>query len=156
MNNRIHVMLTALFLSAIALSATAHQGATGIIKQRMDAMSEMGDAMKTMGDMIKGKTAYEIGTVRLAVEQLSLHVESIPDQFPDTPESKNFSMTEALPEVWASKDRFIELADQLKSQLGALKMITDTETDMPDFRRNFVKVTKACSACHDDYRKPKD
>ena len=146
----------AMILTVISASGFAHQGATGIIKQRMDTMSEMADDMKSMGAMVKGKRAFDITVVRLAVERLSKHATDIPQQFPDTAESKNFHMTEALPEVWISKDRFNELADQLKSQIEVLKTLTHNDVKQAEFRKAFIKATKACSACHDDFRKPED
>ena len=66
------------------------------------------------------------------------------------------NMSEALPEVWVSKDRFDRLATELKARIEELAVITDSEPDQAKLRLAFVKVTKACSACHDDYRKPKD
>lgn len=39
-----------------ALNANAHTGATGVVKQRMDAMSGMADAMKSMASVVKGKS----------------------------------------------------------------------------------------------------
>lgn len=51
-----------LTLLACALSATlalAHEGATGVVKERQDLMDSQKDAMKVIGDMAKGKTPFD-------------------------------------------------------------------------------------------------
>ena len=40
--------VTALVLVLVSGAAAAHRDATGIVKQRMDAMTAMGDAMKSL------------------------------------------------------------------------------------------------------------
>ncbi len=149
-------ILFGICLLGITLSSIAHKGATGIIKQRMDVMSEMGDAMKLIGDMVKGKTAYDLDTIRQAVSQLSEHAPGIIEQFPDTQESQNFNMSEALPKIWESKPEFDEMARQLEIRISELQMVINVELNKPELRKAFVKTVKACSTCHDDYRKPKE
>ena len=50
-------------LIALTLTATgavlAHSGATGVVKQRMDAMVDMGDKSKIVANMFKGKTEFD-------------------------------------------------------------------------------------------------
>jgi len=54
---------TSLLLSAalISLAATsyAHNGAMGIVKERMDGMSAMGKALKATSEMLKGTRAFD-------------------------------------------------------------------------------------------------
>ena len=152
----IRIIFVGLCLLGVTLNSIAHKGATGIIKQRMDVMSEMGDAMKLIGDMVKGKAAYDLDAIRQAVSQLSEHAPDIVEQFPDTPESKNFNMSEALPKIWESKPEFEKMAKQLEIRLSELQVITDGALNKPELRKAFVKTVKACSTCHDDYRKPKE
>ena len=52
--------------SATALVASAHEGATGVVAQRMNMMKSMGDAMKRLGTMYRGLVAYDADTVREA------------------------------------------------------------------------------------------
>ena len=39
--------------------ANSHSGATGVVKERMDAMTDRGDKSKLVADMFKGKTEFD-------------------------------------------------------------------------------------------------
>lgn len=58
---RIALLSTLCFMgiTLAATSAKAHEGAGGIIKQRMDAMKSIGHYAKTVGDMFKGKATFD-------------------------------------------------------------------------------------------------
>jgi cytochrome c556 len=78
------------------VSAVAHQGATGIVKERMDTMSEIASNMKALAAMVKSDkvdpdAAREIGS-RVA-EQARL----FPTQFPKGSLSK---VSEARAQIW--------------------------------------------------------
>ena len=73
----------ALTLGLATVSAVAHQGATGIVKERMDTMSEIAKNMKALAAMVKSDkvdadAAREIGS-RVAEhverEDLLVHLE---------------------------------------------------------------------------------
>jgi cytochrome c556 len=56
--------LTWLTLLACLLSATfalAHEGAKGVVKERMDLMKRQQKDVKLIGDMAKGKTPFDAG-----------------------------------------------------------------------------------------------
>lgn len=134
----------------------AHKGATGIVKQRMDTMSDMGDAMKAMADIIKGKRDFNTGVIRDAAGVLAKHSSEIVEFFPDTRESTESKESDALPEIWASWDRFSLLADKMVVAVDALNVAAQSDLDKRSFRMVFSKTAKACSACHDDYRRPEE
>ena len=45
--------------TTLPVSVSAHGGASGIVKERMDAMGMMGDAVKALKDMMQGKADYD-------------------------------------------------------------------------------------------------
>ena len=49
------LILCCAFTTSIAFS---HGGATGIVKERMDAMGNMAEATKLVADMYKGKSEF--------------------------------------------------------------------------------------------------
>ena len=49
---------------AFVVAAHAHGGATGIVRERMEAMEALGDAVKTLAAMMSGETDYDAATVR--------------------------------------------------------------------------------------------
>lgn len=74
-------------ISVLTLPAIGHGGATGIIKKRMDAMSEMGKANKALRAMVKGTRATDGAEVRELGLRLRAHARELPALFPDTPPS---------------------------------------------------------------------
>ncbi len=147
-------------LTSVALllvgNSLAHQGATGVVKQRMDAMSEMGDAMKVMADMVKGKREFDPDLVVENTAILDKHAGELAGLFPDTDASRNGKMTEALPVIWDEWQRFEELSGKLQKSVDALREAAKNDIGKRDFRILFTKTAKSCSACHDDYRRPKE
>ena len=78
---KIVVMMMLLGLGS-SLNVSAHDGATGVVKQRMEAMSDMGDAMKAMASMVKGKQAFEPALFIQSGETIAKHSDMIPQLFP--------------------------------------------------------------------------
>ncbi|WP_415886490.1 c-type cytochrome [Neptuniibacter sp. QD37_6] len=163
------------------LAAYAHGGATGIVKERMDAMEDMKGAMKTVSDMFKGKIPYEPVQVRVAAETINMHAgENLTKLFP---EGSLDHPTEAKAEIWQDWDRFQHLSKELErisqglydaaDNVGA-ENTEDTSASMmgmaaaPEVQEGaesfatmpvevvFERLSDNCSACHTDYRVEKD
>lgn len=79
--------------------AFSHEGTSGIVKQRMMGMKEMGDHAKSVGDMFKGKQPVDVSAIRIAANSFVAHGLEIPELLPDTQDSrheKNRSLTRDL------------------------------------------------------------
>ena len=150
-------LINLVLLGSIAITTVfAHEGATGVVKQRMDAMSEMGDAVKVIADMAKGKSEFNIDQVRSSTKVLSSHAANIIDHFPDSEESRNSHVSEALPAIWESWEKFERQAADLEDAVKELEKKLAADLDQRTLRIAFARTAKACSACHDDFRKPQD
>ena len=68
---------------ASATLALAHEGATGVVKERMDLMETQKDAMKLIGDMAKGKTKFDAAKATKAAQRYRLTAKKIPELFPE-------------------------------------------------------------------------
>ncbi|MEJ2177262.1 MAG: cytochrome c [Gammaproteobacteria bacterium] len=141
---------------AVVSMAQAHEGAKGVVKERMGSMSAMGDALKIIADMVKGKAEYNIDEIRASTEVLSTHANKITDYFPDTEESKKSYVSEALPEIWKNWPEFEAQSQNLEKAVSDLEKQAALELDQRALRIVFAKTAKACSACHDDFRKPQE
>lgn len=140
------------FTTAIAY---AHGGASGIVKERMDAMGAMGKAMKSVGEMFKGQKNYDADAIAAAAGSIARHARDIPGFFPDSDASRHGKATEALPAIWEQKDRFDALsADMLRESQSLASAAQDQ--DKRAVRLQFARTAKVCSACHTAFRKPKD
>ncbi|MCW2309390.1 c-type cytochrome [Rhodobium gokarnense] len=99
-------------LSLSIAAAFAHGGAEGVVKDRMDAMKEMGKAVKATSAMFKGEAPYDLATVRKAAETINAHSgAALVKMFP---EGTDHAPSEALPKIWNDRDRFEDLANRLK------------------------------------------
>jgi len=180
MNKKILTLLiSTLMLAGAPQVAFAHGGATGIVKERMDAMEDMKGAMKTVSDMFKGKIPYESVQVRVAAETINLLAgEKLTKLFP---EGSLDHPTEAKAEIWQEWDRFKHLAHELERISQGLYDAADNiesevstaasanmmglEPEMPQGEEVFsampvedvfARLSDNCSACHTDFRVEKD
>ncbi len=133
----------------------AHTGATGIVKERMEAMKDMGKKSKVVAGMLKGKTAFEKSALMEAADSFVLHGSQMKDQFPNTEHSRTGSKTEALPEIWEDKDRFNKDIDEFILLSETLQELLSTTDDQKALKAAFLQTAKSCSGCHKQFRKAK-
>jgi cytochrome c556 len=145
-----------LTLLACALSATlalAHEGATGVVKERQDLMESQKDAMKVIGDMAKGKTPFDAAPATKAANDIHTTAKKIHDLFPEGSGGEK-NKSDALPAVWENWDRFTANADDLATAADALaKALGDSASEA--WKPAFQKVGEACKSCHEDFRAKK-
>ncbi len=90
--------------------AFAHKGATGIVKERMDAMKDMSAQMKLMKKMIGGKEPFDSSKFSRAAATVAKHGTEMPRQFPKGSLQKP---TRAKPDIWQDWNRFNAVAEDL-------------------------------------------
>ena len=121
MNARI--WMTALVASSVGLAALAHSGATGVMKERMDAMGEMGDEMKRLAPMMRGQTEYDPDVVRNAADTMIGHAGAQMTEL--FPEGSNGEPSEALDTIWEDWEEFTALAEALRTTAEGMKLAAD-------------------------------
>ena len=104
--------------SAITATAFAHGGATGIVKERMDLMLDMGNAMKVLKSTFKGDVAYDAASVRGAALRIRQH--SGGNMTKLFPEGSLQMGSEARTEIWTDWERFEAMAVDLEVYTTAL------------------------------------
>jgi cytochrome c556 len=114
------IWITAVAISAVGLAALAHSGATGVMKERMDAMGEMGDAMKRLTPMMRGQTAYDPDVVRNAADTMIGHAGTQMTEL--FPEGSNGAPSEALDAIWEDWEEFAALAEALRTSAEGMKL----------------------------------
>ncbi len=117
-----NLMIAAATAAAISLGGPAalpHEGATGVVKKRMDVMETLGDTMKALTGMMRGKQSYDADRVRAAASKIADHGgEALTQLFP---ENSLDDPTKATPAIWTDWERFSALANQLADYGTALK-----------------------------------
>ena len=127
--------------------AFAHGGATGIVKERMDGMLDLGRAMKALSAEVKSDTP-DMSVVRQIGEDIVAQsgarlVARFPEGSLDKP-------SEASAEIWTQPDAFQKLADELE-RMGA--ELAQAETlSQSDLSSRFRALGENCKACHQDFR----
>ena len=149
----ITALAVALALGTGTSLVNAHGGAKGIVKERMDLMKDMADAMKVMGPMFKGEAPFQPEIVAEKAAYLAEHAEKIPHL---TPEGSNEHPSEALPIIWQDWERYVAGAKSMAEEGAKLVAVAENGADLDETRVQFVKVSKTCGTCHDDFRKPKE
>ncbi len=146
MVERITFLVFAALLAAPTLTQ-AHSGATGIVKQRMDVMEDVGAVMKELGAMVKGEVSFDASTVSSRAGDLKAHAAGMPGLFP---EGSIHGPSEALPAIWEDFERFSKIASDLESAAEALSSVTEPAA-LP---AALGMAGRTCKACHSDFRKP--
>lgn len=133
-------------------SALAHGGATGVVKERMDAMGAIADAVKSIGDMLRGKTEYDPAKIDVAAGVITSHAgDNLTQLFPD---DSIDGPSEALPAIWLDWVDFQEQADRLET--SANKLATAAGSGKTETGRIFGAVAGTCKACHEKFRVKKE
>lgn len=147
------LMMPALFASLNVLTAAAswgherhdHSKVTGVVKQRMETMSEMAKRLKAIGQRIRAKdAAVSISKDAAAIRDLAAAMT------PMFPPGSTQAPTEASPKIWTSFSDFENIAKTLALEAGKL-------ADMPGaseqkLAAQLAAVSGTCSGCHEKYR----
>lgn len=131
-----------------AMSATltlAHQGATGIVKTRMDNFSQSQRDLKSSFTAVK---AGDWEGVIAKARAMAKWGQKIPSMFP---EGSNNPPSEASPKIWEDMSGFT--AASLDFVAAAENVIATAETaNKKDTIAALKALGQTCSACHKNYR----
>jgi len=149
-----HSMKTAIMTISLTLAmlsapvAVAHKGASGVVKQRMKAMTRMEKALRPLNAMEKGKREFDSATLRAAAEKLLDEAQRIPELFPA---GSLKPPSEASEEIWKNFPSFTGHARQLRDNLLRLRTV-----DEFDFPQALQAVRLSCKKCHERFRIEKE
>ena len=74
--------LIAFSIAALATgAAVAHEGAMGVVAERMSVMKEMALSMKTVGEMLNGRKAFDADSAKASVAALHQNCHQARAQF---------------------------------------------------------------------------
>lgn len=149
-------LLLCTVLMVVGGLALGHDGATGIVKERMDAMKDMGRQSKLVARMFKGEVAFNKSELIKTADLFVSHGSKMDEQFPDTEMSRTGSKTEALPLIWEERADFTGHTERFLQDSEELVSTAESTDDVAVLRKVFLKTVKNCSGCHKRFRKPKD
>jgi len=132
-------------LAAVASQSIAHEHATGVVKERMDVMTEMARHQKAISQHLKNKN--DVRSVKADAEAIAESARHVPHLFP---KGSTQAPTQARPAIWQSWPDFETKSKALEAAARAL-----AQTDPADgqaMAAASAAVTRACGACHEKYR----
>ncbi|HEY8565752.1 MAG TPA: cytochrome c [Beijerinckiaceae bacterium] len=122
-------------------TASAHEGATGIVKERMDQMEALARAMKRIDQQLKGKR--DPAKIATDAELIRAAAVAMPALYP--PGSRD-GHTEATAAVWEKWPAFVAAAQLLAQE--AEKLAAEARSAPEGAAAQFRAVARTCSACH--------
>jgi len=142
---RFHTLLGAALLLA-AMSAQAHEGATGIVKERMDAMEDMAKAMKEIRRrMLANRDLPGIASEAARIGALA---ERLPELFPP---GSNGRPSETLTSVWQQWPKFQAEGERLAQEAGKLGQ-SAASGDPKEVAAQYRSLGQICLDCHETFR----
>ena len=135
-----------LFFNIFSLTQLyAHEGAKGIIKERMDKFKMSKNLMKKIN---KGLQNDDFLTIEKSAQTLLKWSKEMPNYFPegsDTPPS------EASSDIWLDPEGFKKAIKNF--ELASLQLITQSQNKNFDMTVNsFRSLAKTCKGCHQKFR----
>ena len=108
----------ALAASAVAAVAMAHNGASGVVLERMNGMTAMRDTVAELAPMMQGAVPYDAFIVSEGAAVSASHAgETMLSLFP---EGSLEGVTYAKPEIWSNWQDFAALAEEMRVYADAL------------------------------------
>ena len=157
------IMATALALVVGASAVHAHSNATGIVKERMDAMKTIGKAAKTIVAMMRGEAEYDAAAIAEAAAVIKTHSgEALLHKFP---EGSLDPPSEALPAIWIDWVGFKTQLEELRREAVLLEGVAANGPEGFGEEMAYVqdldqpagpvatRLVKSCKTCHDKFRK---
>ena len=137
-------VITLCILSCLAVVTQAHEGAEGVIKERMDRFKENKESMKAIKANLGGDASI-IAKEALAIEAWATQMT---DFFP---EGSTQSPSEALPAIWENFEDFKARATANANAAGDLAGLARSGADTSALTNGSKALGKPCKDCHNDY-----
>lgn len=138
-------LLTTCVLLCLSTVSFAHEGAEGVVKERMDRFKENKEAMKA----IKGNLAGDTAVIAQKASEIEAWAKEMVNFFP---EGSTQPPSEALPAIWKEFDRFTDLASANEKAAANLKNLSRSGADTGALGGAFRSLGKTCKDCHNDYK----
>jgi len=122
------------------------------VKMRRSALTLMSWNFGTLGAMAKGQIPYDQAEAVRRAESVSFLSHLPWEGFVKGTSTQDISDTRALPEVWNQPDKFKSNAERLESETAKLVQAAKSG-DAGQLKTQFGATAKACSNCHDDFRR---
>ncbi|EYD71431.1 c-type cytochrome [Limimaricola hongkongensis] len=108
----------------------AHNGATGVVRERMEGMVAMRDALRDVTPMMRGEAPYDVARVVEAGRAIAAHAGSEMTRL--FPEGSGGGVSYAKEAIWQERETFDALADELRRHAEGLAKAASNGLTAPD------------------------
>lgn len=141
-------LIAALFLLSSITFPFAHEGATGIVLERMEQMKSIAKSMKSIAQSLK-QEPLEVTAIAEEAKSIASNSEHVTHMYPA---DSFYAPSEASLKILDQPEAFGGLAIQMKKEADLLAKMTVTETDVSALNAQFKKLGQSCKACHEKFR----
>ena len=137
-----------LFLISFPFFSYSNEGATGIIKERMDKFQESKNLMRTIN---KSLSENNFDVITQSAKKLNKWANEMHEYFPKGSEASISNKSEASNDIWSKPKDFkkaikkFEIASAKLIEISKNKSIDDTVS-------SFREVAASCKGCHKQFR----
>ena len=111
-------LIGAMVLSSLGATAVAHNGATGLVMERMMGMSAMRDVMRDLAPIMQGQVVYDVSVVQQGAAKITEHAgDNMNELFP---QEAIPAASYAKPAIWDEWARFTSLSEDLQMYAAGL------------------------------------
>jgi len=137
-------------------SVPAAQDKSAIVKERQEAMKQLGDHMKAINAFVESGTgsADDVATRAASIQEVA---EKIPDLFPEgTSMEDDVGKTGAKPVIWTQWEEFQSAAQKLADEAAQLASAA-ADGNQEAIAGRFASLGKnGCGGCHTTFRQKLD
>lgn len=148
MMNRFVSIIRMTLVSAVLLAiqgAQAHEGATGVVKDRMDRFKASKESVKHLKKALKTK---DWSVIQQEAKDLQQWASEMSNFFP---EGSNGKPSEAKDNIWSDWDGFLRSVESY--QKGTEKLVKASSNKSLEATATAFKTTlKSCKSCHNDFK----
>ena len=132
-----NALIGAIVVSTIGASVFAHNGATGMVMERMNGMTAMRDVMRDLAPMMQGETSFDVRAVQTAGATLMAHAgDNMNKLFPKEPIS---AASYAREDIWNDWTTFAVLSEDLRTYALGLAEAAPNALTAPTLAKDDVE-----------------
>ena len=138
-------LLVIIGLCSFSLVSFAHDGATSIVKERMDRFSQNQENLKQIKSLLKNDNLDSIAPLALEIRDWAIEMH---EYFPEGTDGKP---SEASSKIWEDFDGF-KLAAKAKAEAADSLYNAALSGNKKDVLKSLKETASTCSGCHKVYR----
>jgi cytochrome c556 len=125
-----NALVGAILASTLGAAVFAHNGATGLVMDRMNGMTAMRDVMRDLAPMMQGSAEFDVRAVQTAAATLMAHAgDNMSKLFPEEPIP---AASYAREEIWRDWAEFASLSEDLRTYAMGLAVAAPNALTTPN------------------------